>query len=85
MFQGCRQPLLALVVAAEARWRSLAGVRILHQEGPVQEAFRSTMGPSMALRLLVLSLLLLNAVHAQDGGEGGDGGGDGEEEGKKTI
>lgn len=34
----------------------------------------------MALRLLVLSLLLLNAVYAQDGGGGGDGGGDGEEE-----
>ena len=43
-------------------------------------------GFSAALRLLVLSFLLLNAVYAQDevggGGEGGDGGEDG---GNKPI
>ena len=41
----------------------------------------------MALRLLVLSFLLQNAVYAQDvdvGGGGGEGG-DGEEEGNKRI
>ena len=60
-------------------------VRILHQEGPVHEAFLSKMVSSynfsMALRLLVIACLLLNVVHAQDieggGGEGGGGGGGG--------